>query len=181
MSDSRRGLRWSGARRSWIAGRQSGIAELRDLADRADELRPARALCFDDGAARGRDAVVAAAPLAGLLDPAAADPAAAFHAVEERVEGGHLELHHAIGAGLDQLAQFVAVAGLVAEQGENQELGASLLDLGWQHAGIYMIHIYGMQGTAGWFAGGGRIRRGRRGDGLPWRVAGERIKAWVAR
>src|ERR1051325_6610731 len=95
--------------------------------DRLDEGPPAPPLCGERLPALRGEPVVAAAALAGLLHPAAGDHAALLEAVEQRVERGDVEAEDAAGAGLDQLPQLVAVAGLVLQQGEDQELGAALL------------------------------------------------------
>jgi hypothetical protein len=73
------------------------MVESRDAVDGFGELAPRFALrCQDAGAGR-REAVVAAAALAGFLDPAAEDPAALLEAVEQRIEGGDAEVEGAAG------------------------------------------------------------------------------------
>ena len=77
----------------------------------SDEVLPAAALRGEDLAPDRRQPVVAAAALAGLLDPLPLDPAALLEAVEERVERGDVVAQRAAGARLDQLADLVAVPG----------------------------------------------------------------------
>src|ERR687883_1594761 len=115
----------------------------RDAVDRQHELAPRTALGREHLPPLAREAVVAAAPLAGLLHPPPLDPAAPLELVEERVERGHVEPEHAAGAGLDQLAQLVAVPRLVLEQRQDHQLRAPLLQLGVEHgrrpATLYMV------------------------------------------
>src|SRR5690349_20637770 len=102
------------------------MAEPRDAVDRGDELAPARTLRLERLAAGGGELVVALAPLPRLLHPAADDPAAVLHLVQQRVERGDVEVQDAARARLDELLHLVAVAGLGVEQGEDEELGAPL-------------------------------------------------------
>jgi len=76
--DSRRRLRCSGARRAWTASRHSGMAGFRDLADGADELRPALALgLYGSVRTSGRECCsTGRRRWPALLHPTAADPAA---------------------------------------------------------------------------------------------------------
>src|SRR5262245_6702444 len=123
MSDSRSGLRRSEASRARSSGDQSGASScmfaLRDEADGLDERRPDFALAHELAAAFAREVVEAPAALAGFLDPRALDPAALFQAVEQRVQGVHVEFELAARAGFDELAQVVAVAGAGVEEGED--------------------------------------------------------------
>ena len=96
-----------------------------DAGDDGDEILPALLLGAERFAALRSQAVIAAAALIGLFHPAAGDPALLFEAVEQRVEGGNVEAQGAAGAELNQLGDVVAVAGLVFEQGEDEELGAA--------------------------------------------------------
>ena len=70
---------------------RSGVADAGDLAERRDEAGPVLALRGEHLPAGLGDPVVAAPPLAGLLDPAAADPAPRFEAIERGVERGQRE------------------------------------------------------------------------------------------
>src|SRR5215208_1701735 len=101
MSSSRFGSASRPARRERMAMPQSGrgparsgpsdMFGLQDAVDASHELAPGAALHVEPLLALGGDPVVAAAALAGLLDPAAEDPAALLEAVEQRVERGDLE------------------------------------------------------------------------------------------
>src|SRR5215472_4840736 len=106
---------------------QSGMAHLHDAVDGAGEGAPARALLGENFAARVSEAVVPAAPTTGGL-PLAFDPAAAFEAVEQRIKRSDVKAEDAFGALGDELADFVAVAGLVLEQGEDEKLGVAFFE-----------------------------------------------------
>src|SRR5689334_14542473 len=116
------------------------MVDSRDPADRLGERTPRAALRFEDLRSRCGQGVVAAAALPGLLDPASLDPAAFLEAIQQRIERCHAELEDAVGLGLDQLAQVVAVARLVLEQREDEELGASLLQLAIESRRLVMLH-----------------------------------------
>src|SRR5262249_53314666 len=94
---------------SW---RISGRLHAGDAADGSRELAPGGALRREDVGARRREAVIAAAALARLLDPAPLDPAALLEPIEERIQRRDAERQHAAGPRLDQLAQLVAMARL---------------------------------------------------------------------
>jgi hypothetical protein len=97
-------------------------------------------------AALGCEAVIAAAALLGFFDPASGDPTFLFEAVEERVEGSDVEFESAAGAELDELGDIVAVAGLVFEEGEHEELGAAFFPIGvGRGRHIFVSPLYGTQ------------------------------------
>src|SRR3954471_21301932 len=98
---------WASRRSSERA--QSGILEARDAIDCGDEGLPAGALRVEDPPAGGRQAVVPAAPLAGLLDPLPANHAALFQPVQQRVQRSDVIADFPAGFRLDQLADLVAV------------------------------------------------------------------------
>src|SRR6185503_13432904 len=126
---------------SWLICRgHSGMFHPGDAADRPGELAPGAALRGQHLRAGRGQAVIAAPALAGLLDPAALDPAALLEAVEQRIEGGDAELQHAARSRFDQLAQVVAVSRLILDQRKNQELGAPLLELAIEHPRLDMFH-----------------------------------------
>src|SRR5438132_14209809 len=100
-------------RRTRTISRQSGIVDTRDAADGAGELLPASALRGQYFPARGGDAVVAAAALAGFFHPSALDQTARFEPVKQRVERSGLKAQGAFGAARNQLADLVAVPGPV--------------------------------------------------------------------
>src|SRR5689334_8981328 len=124
---------WScaGATRARMSACQSnrslGITHPRDPVDGRHELLPALALRLERGAARGREAVEALAPLARFFHPAADDPAALFHAIEQGIERRDIEREHAVGARLDELLQLVAVSRLSLQERQDEELRAPFL------------------------------------------------------
>src|SRR6185437_10362041 len=66
-----------------------------------------------------------------------------LHAIEQRIERRDLELDDAARAGLDELAQLVAVPRLLAQQRQDEEVGASLLEVEGDHGdNIYESNIY---------------------------------------
>jgi hypothetical protein len=106
----------------------------RDAIDGEHELGPEAALAGKRFPAGGGEPVVAAAPFAGALDPAAADQAAILEPAEDGVERSDPEGQAAVGATLDALADVVAVPGAVLEQGEDEQLRAAFLQLAAEHA-----------------------------------------------
>src|SRR5262245_13517387 len=112
----------------------SGMFGSGDLVDGVDECAPVVALGGEHLAAGRGQSVEAAAALAGLLDPPAGDPAALLEAAEEGLERADLEPEPAAGAALDELADFVAVAGARLDEREDEELGAPFLQLAVEHA-----------------------------------------------
>src|SRR5688572_6404638 len=112
-SSSTRSASWcgssrSGASRSRTARLQSRIGRPHHAVHRGHEGAPGVLLVFQHLPAGRGEAVVAAAALARPLHPASGHPAAPLQAVEQRVEGGHVELYHAVAAQLDLLADVVA-------------------------------------------------------------------------
>jgi hypothetical protein len=112
----------------------------RNAPDGLDERGPRLSLLCEHAPAFGCDFVEAAAPLAGLLDPAALDPSTLLEAVEQRVKRIDVERQLAAGSRVDQLAQFVAVTGPRVEQRENQQLRRSFLQLAVERAGVDICH-----------------------------------------
>jgi hypothetical protein len=84
---------------------------------------------LEDLRAGRRQPVVAAPPLTGLLDPPALNPTALLEAVQQRVQRRHAKREQTAGARFDQLAQIVAVSGLILEQRQDQEFGAAFFQL----------------------------------------------------
>ena len=127
-----------------ICGRY-GRPDLRDLVERLDEFAPDAAPRAEHLAAARGEPVEAAAPLAGLFDPAARHPALFFELVREGIERGRLEAQLAAGSRLDDLRQLIPMAIGPVEDRQHQELGAAFLqglgrDIHWCHIG--MKHIY---------------------------------------
>jgi hypothetical protein len=117
-----------------------------DTGNDGDEIPPAFLFGAEGFAAPRGEAVIAAAALLGLFDPASGDPTFGFETVEERVERGDVELESAAGAELDELGDIVAVAGLVFEKGEHEELGAAFFPIGiGRGRHIFVGPLYGTQ------------------------------------
>src|ERR1051325_314041 len=119
---------------------QSGMLHSGNPADRENELAPGVALRGEHVGADGRQTVVATAALSGLLDPAAQNPAALLESVEQRVQRRDAELQQAAGSQFDQLAQLVAVARLVFEERQDEELGTALFQLAIEHPALDVLH-----------------------------------------
>ena len=74
--------------------------------------------------AAGGEAVVAAVAAGVVGLPAAFDPAALFHVVEQGIERGQGEFQGSAGAFSDLLGDFETVELLLGEQGEDGEFSA---------------------------------------------------------
>src|SRR5690349_6185137 len=100
-----------------------------DPVEGREEVLPGRAFARQDLAAFARDPVVAALALSGFLDPAAFDQAAVLEAIERRVERSDVIAEGAVGALADEPGDIVAVARLILDQRQDQEIGAAFLEL----------------------------------------------------
>src|SRR5512146_3506449 len=92
----------------------------------SDKLQPCVALLCKHLAAGGGELVIAAAALPALLHPAALDPAALLQPVKQRIKRGDVETNGPAGLVLNELADLIAVARPRLQQGEDQQLGATL-------------------------------------------------------
>src|SRR6185295_10794647 len=101
--------------------------------DRGDKLFPAAALRGQNLLAITREPIVTPPALPRLLNPAPLNPSAFLEPVKQRIKRGDVESQHAIRSRVDELADFVTVAGAHFHQGEDQQLGASLLQLPLEH------------------------------------------------
>src|SRR5215218_8687714 len=138
MSARRAGSIARSFRRSRTSCVHSCMLGLRDVANGGDEALPSRALdCQDLAAGRGQP-VIAAAPLASLLDPATLNPAALLQAIEQRIERGDAEPYGAVRPRFDDLADLVAVAWPVLDERQDQHLGAALFQLAIED--LRMLH-----------------------------------------
>src|SRR5438552_49311 len=144
ISASRAASSRRGSSRRRISALQSGMLHPRDAIDGRHELLPATAVREQQPFAFGGDAVIAAAPLPGLLDPAALDERAAFHAIEQRVERRDVESKDAARSRLDELGELVSVPRLMLEERQRQQLRAPFLHLALDGHGcpIYVCHTY---------------------------------------
>src|SRR5271169_824900 len=103
ISSRRQGSRGRGESRMRTSSFQSCIAYLHDAIDGTGKGAPADALVGEGLAAACGGAIeTAAAPSGGL--PCSLHPAAAFEAVQQRVERSDVETDHAFGAFGDELA-----------------------------------------------------------------------------
>src|SRR5258706_4066230 len=118
----------------------SGMFDSGVSVDGVGELAPRAALRREDARTGGGQPVVAAPALARFLDPAADDPAALLEPVQQRIQRGDAEFQHAARSRLDQLAQVVAVARLIFDERQDEELGAPLLELAVQGARLDILH-----------------------------------------
>src|SRR5262245_55852604 len=84
----------------------------RDLPERGDEPPPVGALLGEHAPPGLGDPIVAAPPLAGLLDPASLDPAAILEPVQRGVERREREPAAPARARLDELRDLVPVMAL---------------------------------------------------------------------
>src|SRR5689334_15924527 len=98
----------------------------REIPHETEELRPLLALRRENMTAGLCDRVVAAAALARAFHPASAYEPALLEFVERGVERREVEGQCAAGTLFDRFDQLVAVARLVLEEREDEELGAAL-------------------------------------------------------
>src|ERR1019366_1083905 len=175
ISASRAGARFKSANCLRIASFQSGIFHSSDAADGLDERLPALPLGSQDLAPLRGQPVIAPAALAALLHPSALDPAALFQAIQQRVQRRRVKTERALRSLLDQLADFVAVAGRSLEQREPKQLRAALFPLAVDRFVFHIsyCHILGPQWTT--CQGGRRVTRRR------WSQRGMRFNAETQR
>src|SRR5579871_1563359 len=166
MAASRAGSRRNSASRRRISSFHSGILNSCDAAYGGYKLLPALPLFGEHLGSLGRQAIIAAAALAGLFHPAALNPAILFKAVQQRIKGGHVEAEGATGTRFDQFANVITMARLVFDQGEDQQLGTAFFPftvvLGDLH--MWQFHIcHSYRSRVKWMAGErgrGRLRAG---------------------
>src|SRR5262245_16558676 len=133
ISASRSGRSPGSRRRSRTYFRQSGMIAPHHAVDRVHELPPGGALPAEGAPAVGREAVEAAAPRPGALQPAPPDGTPVLETAQHRVERGDPQLQLAARAPLDRLADVVAVPRPGFEQRQDQQLGAPFLQLATEH------------------------------------------------
>jgi hypothetical protein len=112
----------------------------RDAPHSLYECGPRLLLLRKDTSAFSRDVVEAAAPLVWLFDPGSLDPSTLFEPIEQGIQGIDVERELAAGPCVDQLTQFVAVAGARVEERENQKLRGASLQLAIQRPGADTCH-----------------------------------------
>src|SRR5580765_490389 len=108
---------------------RSRLSEAGDAIDGDEERLPHRAFARELLAARRRQLVVPAPPLARFLHPAAFDQAVIFQSIQRRVKRGDLIGERALRLLADEPADFVAVPGAIFDEGEDQEIRRALLQL----------------------------------------------------
>src|SRR5687768_3497868 len=107
------------------------------------EVAPVLALLGEHLAPGRRELVVAAAPLAGFLDPRAGDQPAPLEPIQNRIERRDVERHRACRALADANRDLVTVTPRVLELGEHEQLGRALLERALvQRAVLYVRHMY---------------------------------------
>src|SRR5690349_17781312 len=110
ISASRAGASRTPASRARISALQSGMFASGDTSHRFHEGLPRFLLTLEHAPPFRRDPVVAAPPLACLLDPRPLDPGPFLEPVQQGIERVDVKRELAIGSRVDQLAQLVAVA-----------------------------------------------------------------------
>ena len=114
----------------------------RDAIDRVDELQPGAALYLQRLLSLRGETVITAPSLPSLFHPMAFNEPAFFQAIEQRIEGSHIEFEGAFRAILNQLAELVPVPGPVLDQGQDKQLGTALLQLPIEDCRCNMCHCY---------------------------------------
>src|SRR5262249_34832149 len=120
----------------------SGMADPRNAIERGEKVLPDAALLREHLAACGGQPVVAAAALAGALDPAALDQAAVLEAIERGVERGGVKGDGAARSLVDQAADVVAVTLALVEERQDQDLGAATFELALEERRAHMWRDY---------------------------------------
>src|SRR4051812_16867035 len=105
------------------------LFESGDAGERLEEVFPDASLAAKGPAAGDRDAVIAPAPLAGLLDPASFEQPFLFHSIQRRVGGGDGEADRAARPLIDPAREVVSVPLAFGQQRQDQQLGAAPLQL----------------------------------------------------
>src|SRR5215831_18561275 len=101
---------------------QSGMFDPRHPPDRFHECFPPLPMGAEHSTSVRGEPIKAPPPLTRLLDPAPGNPAAAFQAVEERVQRSRVKPQRPLGPRLDELGDLVPVARSRLEQRQNQQL-----------------------------------------------------------
>src|SRR3989442_3261440 len=135
ISVSRVGGRRSDDTRVHTSRAQSGMFDSRDAPHGLHECGPRLSLLCKHASPFSRDLVEPATPLGGLFDPGAPDPSTLLEAIEQRIERIDVERQLAAGPRVDQLTQFVAMAGPRVEHPEGEPLRGTLLSLAVDNAG----------------------------------------------
>src|SRR5262249_28390275 len=141
ISASRTGDNWSSDSRALISALKSGMLNPGDQVDGFDELTPAGALLRQHVFARGRQAIVATAPLTWLFDPTAPNPVPFLKSIKQRIKRSDVESNRSARAQLNQLADLVSVSGTIFQQGQNHQFGAAFFEFAiwnWTKAVLFI-------------------------------------------
>src|SRR5687767_9400940 len=147
MRASRTGECAGSAIRSRTKASQLRTARSDHVVDGRHVGRPRLSLLLEHAAAILRQPVITALAFAGLLDPAALDPAAILEAEQGRVEGRERELQPAAGSLLDQLADLVSVPRPRFNQRQHEHLRAAFLQFRAEHGGTLESTKYEVRST----------------------------------
>ena len=120
------------------------MANPRDAIERHEEGLPDVALAGEHFLPGGGETVVAPAPLAGALHPAAFDEALVFEPIQRGIERRDVEADGAVGSFGDQPADLVSVPLALFEQGKDQHFRAAPLQLAFKEhrAHMWTQHIW---------------------------------------
>jgi hypothetical protein len=95
-----------------------------------DERVPGGSMCREDAAAGGGDPVHPPTSNAGLFQPSSGDPAAPLESIEQGIQRRGVEGQGALLTDVDQTRDVVPVQRAVFNEGQNEELGGALFQLG---------------------------------------------------
>src|ERR1051326_8352348 len=103
------------------------LLRLGDAIDRRHERLPGAALRGEHLLSLGGQSVITSPALTGLLHPPALNPASLLQPVKQWVKRSDVELHGAVRASFDKLADFIAMARPSLDQSQDQQLRTPLL------------------------------------------------------
>src|SRR5579862_4962561 len=126
-----------------ISSLQSGMFCLRNPVYCLHKCLPTTSLRGQNLLALGCQAVITSAALAVLFHPSALNPPAFLQAIEQWIEGGHIEADSPAGALLDDFGNLVAVSWPGLDERQDQKLRTDLLPFKFRHRAshIWRIHI----------------------------------------
>src|SRR5690348_935542 len=118
------------------------MMRLRKAAERAKQFLPLLAQRRELLAARGSEAIVAARASGRGFAPRGAEPAARFHAIEQRVERGERESQRSASARFDAAGQFVSMQRSLGQNREDGQFGAAAFGVWANHSFPSMLPVY---------------------------------------
>src|SRR5262245_11431603 len=113
-----------------------------DETHRVDERFPGVALAREHAPAFCRQAIEAAAALTRPLDPPALQPASFLEAIQQRIQRCDVKLQVSSGPRLNELADFVAVAGARLDDRQDDQLRRALFQFAFEHARVDRSHSH---------------------------------------